>query len=705
MDPRDLTAVLIIGALAGLTLFAASYASMVWLARRRRVHALEAAEARPSPVLTALLWTCVTVAVACLARAVPAQLLLEREGLLSGEDLFAIKPRAGLVATYVASGPVVRAGEGLLRFRGHDGGDAVLAVRARRQLLEKELDLEESRPLESDPAVVRRADQAELLVRTGEQEEKLLASERDLILREAAERELEMKARRYRLEADAQDAEREVALGQASLRTARDGLAAAEALLARGLVSKLEVDRERESVLVLEGRLAHAEGRRASIALEEREVIRLGEEARSTVEGQLAARRGALEAAARDVASARQALERARAAVAEDRDRALAGREKRMRQIEAQIDECDGFLGGGQTVAAPFDGRIGFREPSPSSPPSDGGPLLVLYRPGRVRVKVRVPDQESFRADDLELELTALSTQTLKSPFTGEVIRRSPIAGGSLELEIACDPPDRVFRELAQGGTVPVRVAVRRPLAATPTFRVGAGFAAAAVLLGAARAVKRRRAQGALAGEAPAAPEPAVPQRLAFVEAERRAPALLGFVDLVEEPLLLALPAAGASGAGEAPSLPAPSEESFAGAPLPAQLYRLGAQLRQGVEATDVAPAVLERLDAALDEGGLQATGLVILGFGDRLRERPVAEAAMALLARGAEPPPRGRGLRPAVEDCARFLWILRTIGSARLNGALDRLERRLAAETRAAAARDGWSGPAIDALAARLGG
>src|SRR5262249_19231242 len=123
--------VLVLGMIGGLLCFVLVYGHTVW--RARRSTARGRAPTRFSSVLAATSSTCVVLAVAVLILAISNRSLSEVEGLLSGEDLFAVKPRAGLVASYVALGPDVRKGEVLLRFRSASDDQQQVDTRNRKR--------------------------------------------------------------------------------------------------------------------------------------------------------------------------------------------------------------------------------------------------------------------------------------------------------------------------------------------------------------------------------------------------------------------------------------------------------------------------------------------------------------------------------------------------------------------------------------------
>jgi len=677
MEAPDLTGVVVVGALVGLLFVALGYGQMVWLARQRRAQS----DPPRTPLLTALLWISASLAAASAAHALVSRTLPEREALLSGEDLFSVRPRPGLLASYAASGPEVRKGEVLIQFGGQDGEEALLAVRSRRRILEGELELERSRPLDLDPELVRRADTATLRLRELENRAKQLASERDGIVREVEQQRLAIGNRRFRIEQEDRAAARDLQQARESLDTQRKSLQSHEALFAGGMLSRLEITQERDAVKATEGRAAELSDRRILLERERQEVASLRSRTEATLAAQLGTRESEQKLVGAELLTAREASQAAEAALQQDRPRAQAQSEKRTRQIQVQIEECDALLSGRgkqAAVEAPWDGRIAFREPSPSSAPADNGPLLVMSRPGMLAVTVRLDPGEAGAAEgELEAEFHALDPARAAEEraggrtFAGRVAQRTLLPLGFVELRVPCEPDQRLVRQVAMGGSVPVRARLRRSLAGMLSFRIALSLSALAVLFGAARALRRRRQA---AREVPA-------------------PLVYGAVELLDDdfasPRLLSAPGAASTQVLtlSAPTQPLPPPR----APRDARwLTGLGARFRHEVESASVAPDFLHQLDHALRAGGYPATALVVAGFGNAIEKHSVARAAFSLLDR----PSLGdaAALGEAARDCALFLTVMRAIGSERLNGAIDHLRSGLLEAALGAAQRGGTS-------------
>lgn len=515
MGRTDLTTAIVVGAVVGLIFVALGHAQMVWLARQRRAPELGRRE-RPSPARTLLSWAAALVAALCLLRAATSRGLPDRPGLLVAEDLFTVRARPGLVGAFQSYKADVRRGEPLIRFTGQDGREAKLAIQDRRRQAALQLASERVRPLDFDAETARRADAARASIREHEDRVKQLVSERDAIAREGTSQRLGLDARRFAIEGQDRDAARELAPLQASLRTEKEAVRAAEELVTGGFISRLEFTRQRDAVGKLEGQVRQLGDRRSLLARERGELASLRSLAVAQLdrqlkdrEAELAAERAQLDAARADLKGASDDLER-------DRPRLVAEREKRLRQLEGELADWDALLDGRGpqlVVQAPWDGRVGFREPSPGAVPADGGPLLVAYRPRHVWAAVRLEPGEPGAARRLDAALIVQGGPAERDPvdrpgsgaepLAGTVVRRAALADGATELHVACDPPERVVRQLAMAGNVPVVARLTRPLATMPSF--WAGVASASLAAGLALYGPLRRRAGQLVAPRPAA--------------------------------------------------------------------------------------------------------------------------------------------------------------------------------------------------------
>jgi hypothetical protein len=192
----------------------------------------------------------------------------------------------------------------------------------------------------------------------------------------------------------------------------------------------------------------------------------------STTEGtytnQLALRSNELSALSRRIGLARQAVKEAAQKLDEDKTRAAAQREKRLKQVQIQIDELNTLLDATEatlSARAPWDGIVGFREPSPASVRSDVRPLLVLFQPGKISTRMQLPAAHApvHPGEKLDIRLRALTPEAVNTTIGGELVERVPLEDGTVELRITCHPPPSAVRDLAMGNTIPISVVIRRP--------------------------------------------------------------------------------------------------------------------------------------------------------------------------------------------------------------------------------------------------
>ena len=160
-----------------------------------------------------------------------------------------------------------------------------------------------------------------------------------------------------------------------------------ERAMAKGLIPQDEFEKRRERMNVLRSRQEELETRVGALRKERAQTTDLTSTTEGTHSNQLALRSNEISALNRRIGLARQAVKEAAQKLDEDKIRAAAQREKRLKQVQIQIDELNTLLDASEatlSARAPWDGVVGFREPSPASVRSDVRPLLVLFQPGKV---------------------------------------------------------------------------------------------------------------------------------------------------------------------------------------------------------------------------------------------------------------------------------------------------------------------------------
>jgi len=722
MATHDLTTVIVVGALVGLLFVAIGYAQVVWFTRQRPLRGARA-DAGRARLRTGARWCFTCLAALCLVRAWASRDLADHRAFLVGLDLFAVRPRAGYIAKYETSRAEVEKGQVLLRFTGEDGEEASLAARSRREQLLGELEIERNRPLELDPELLRRVDSAASSVRDAELRLKQLISERDAIAREANQQELALANRSYRVEQDGHAAEREIGPRRDSLETQRTELRMQERLLDAGLVSRLELARTRDAVKVAEGRIGQLRDEAGLFARERREVMKLRASADRTFAKQLADRTEAIASARVDVERSRESLASAEQTLERDRPRAADQRSKRLQQIAAEVAESEAIVEGHghrAVVEAPFSGVVGFREPSPSSPPADGGPLLVLYRPGTIGATVRLEQGEvGHLGSDLTARVEVSSPEgtgegTILLP--GAVAQRTMLPGGDTELWVSCEPSDRTVRALSMGGSVPAVLHLRQGLWHLPSWWIGIALAVVVLFVEVSlpsrsgRSTQEEMPKVPSCVDGPIAVSLTARQRIEGLLYRGR-PARAGRLGWprilrVSPPAQECLLGDGHEKAAIGTGLAVASENALGptaedGSSLrwfeeASRLPELGVAMRREIERGTLSADLVRRASEAA--GGYRSMVLLGAGFGASVDARSIERAALGMLAAAS-----AETLGDATQHCAVLLRLMRTLGAERLNGALDRLRAELVLVAVDIAERDGLSSERAATLVAPL--
>jgi hypothetical protein len=426
----------------------------------------------------------------------------------------------------------VHEGDALVTFYRKEQEEEVASYGRRREILQEEYDLIQSHPLEIDPSVLRAHERARGAIVKLEQQERNLLEERDAMVRDAPRQKLDNDSRRNRIDLTLSQIQHEVEQARVFLATARKGYDSAENLYKDGLVSQRELDLRNETLEISKSRLEQLLERQQMLEDERGEVNRLLVASEDTYDELLDSRQQYLFEVRDSLESARGNFVGAEDALTEDKGRARSIRDKRLRQIAIQIEECDAFLGEpGKTIAvdAPWDALVGFRTTSPASHMNDGSPLLVLYQPEQiwVRLHVTASQAQSMVGGDMKIALHALTSETMNKVFYGTILEATPLLNEVTELRIACDPPEAAIREVATGGTVPVSVNVRRT---STNFGWPLGLALGALVALPVTGIARRRRRGdngagPVAMTPPTEPTPPAPAPPAFTPPVPPAPA------------------------------------------------------------------------------------------------------------------------------------------------------------------------------------
>ena len=488
--------VVLLSSIAGLFAFALSNALYVLHTRHRRLTAKPTARSgvRVRNAITASL---ITLSVAVLGLAIPGPTLVDGRGWLSGESLFVVASKSGFVASFPNADHVVRKGDPVLQLSRDAGPEEIAAASNRRAQLAQDLEFARLEILRVDPLLL--ASQASEKGRLDD----LLERRRGLIesqqsqLRGAQQEKLGEQTKLDEVERDLQAARHELDQTEASFQAASASVEMTRKPEVRQALSKEDVIKREERAAVLRSRLDELRERVVLLTAQQKRLSVLSSTSDDTQTRHMTMRGTELEQIDREIAVARDRVQAAWQAIDEDKLRAGRQRDYRVRQIQLDMAEYDQLLHARESaldVRAPWDGLVGFREPSPGSARLSNRPLLVLYKAGTLSVRIHVAADQVWIGSALNVgvNMDALVPEAAGSSFAGKVVRAVRRSDGSAELQIAGDPPEPAVRELATGNSVPVHVVIRRlnPLAAAGIS--WAWWVAGALLVGCAFSEARR---------------------------------------------------------------------------------------------------------------------------------------------------------------------------------------------------------------------
>jgi hypothetical protein len=464
--------VVLLSSIAGLLAFAVSNALYVVHLRHRRV-ATRGEQPRSTRARRALIASAGAFGVLALALAIPGPKLVDGMGWLTGHDLFAVSSRAGFAASYPSADRDVRAGDVILQLMRDAGPDEMAAAASQRALLAQDLEFTKLETLRVDPLLLAaHSTEKDQLDDLTERRRGLVEMQESLV-RGQLRQELSDQGRVGDVEQELTGARFELEQTESSLTAAETSFAIATKSDVPGVFPRDEINRREERVSLLRSRREELREQIELLLREQTNLTALTAASQTTDSEQITLRSTELETIDAEIAASRDRLQAAWNAVEIDKVRAERQREHRIRQIELQMAEFDQLLdarAGTLDVRAPWDGRVGFREPSPASARLSNRPLLVLYKPGSIAVRMPVTaDRARLSGDsDVGIAMTALIPEASSSTFSGRVVQGTQLPDGSAELQITADPPAAAVRELASGTSVPVHVVVRRlnPLAA-----------------------------------------------------------------------------------------------------------------------------------------------------------------------------------------------------------------------------------------------
>jgi hypothetical protein len=489
--------VVLLSSIAGLLTFAASNALYVLHMRHGRLTAKFTGRSAMR-VRNAIAAALIAMSVVALCLAVPGPTLVDDRGWLSGDNLFVVSSRAGFTASFPNADHEIRKGDPVLELVRDAAPEEVAAAANRRAQLAQDLQFAQLEVLRVDPLVLAAQESSQSQLDALLERRRTLVENQHSQLRGAQQDKVGERVKLDEVERDLQAARHELDQTQASFNAASASVEMVHRPDLIGVLSKEDVIKREERAAVLHSRLDELHERIALLEDQQNRLQALTSTSDETQIKHMTMRSTELEDIERQIALARTQVQAAWKAIDEDKVRAERQRDFRARQIQLEIAEYDQLLHtreGALDVRAPWDGLVGFREPSPGGAHLSNRPLLVLYKPTSISVRIHVSADEAWLASasrEVGINMEALLPEAAGSAFAGKIIGGVRRPDGSAELRIVADPPEAAIRELATGSSVPVHVVIRRlnPLAA-----VGIGWAywlAGALIAGCAFSETRR---------------------------------------------------------------------------------------------------------------------------------------------------------------------------------------------------------------------
>ena len=724
--------IVVAGGVVGLLVFAFANAFRVILARRQAVRALQERPPRYVRLLRALVWAALFLMLLGALRLMPGRKVVNNQGLLYGDQLFSVMPRTGFLASYPDGKLEVEEGDTLVELKRDAGPDEIVVATNRREILKQELAVIEADALQVDPFVLRQFTVAENNVRDLEQRRRQVVEGMEALGREAPQQRLENATRTRRLDKEIQDLSHTIDQNNTSLTAARKVTRSAQELLDRGLVSADEHSEKLERARVLESRDRELRGRLELLTQERDQLATLTSASSDAYSGQLSRQRSRIAELDRLMVTSRTDLEKAQANVDVDLERARKQRENRLTQIRIQIEELSSFIDNPDStiaITAPWNAKVGFRDPSPASAAGFNRPLVVLYQDGMIGAQVHVASDTAFQInpDNALVSLRALTPQSINTPFDGKIVERTVLQDGIFQLKIAGAPPAAALKDLAMGATVPVSVIVRRPnmLASLP---VGWPLSIVlAILTGIAvsewRWRQRQKAADSAAeldtDEGPFGFESSTraPQRDRYQGAADNdffPESDVGMVDLrsVDDPK---------SGVGwvlpDRPRESAPSEVEEAdlvtssepeSTPNPSRrsadpLRLLGEDLRRGLAKGRLERKLLRKIEENFRDGGPAAVAPMAMGFGGLADATNLLDASCTSIAQLMASTSNNGQLESTVKEAARFVRVLKILSGPEDRETVDGFRRGLLAALWAAGSAAGRTDQELTHISRRL--
>jgi hypothetical protein len=424
-------------------------------------------------------------------------ILVEREGTLTAHGVFSVRTPAGLDVERLTSEREVKAGEPLAWFRSppRQAERGALDLRIQATQIERMVTLEGSLPVDSELARQELDLHAERRHLQAIRES--LASDRETILRDELRTRRSRTEQLERLEGDLARLAKEREQMHSLLELTQSRLAKAEALFRKDLVSGDSLDERRHEVATQAAEVSKLTSLTVAVGAERAQVQRSLEDLEAVGTEQVRALQNKIDA----VAAQAQALElRAgplQAALAADRRAAELRRQQRASQLALELEQLElqrNALDRTLTEAAPFSGRVVYRNPSPGLGKT-GTPQLALASGDAFRLRLRLPTYEARALARESVVTIELLPELPRRRFYGRPGAVTQLRGDASYriVEVVCDPPIEALKELVEGDTVAAELRWRPPLWAVPASWIGLALLALGGVLGLASRYRAAR--------------------------------------------------------------------------------------------------------------------------------------------------------------------------------------------------------------------
>ena len=469
--------------LIGFATYCVSYTVLIW--RRRNATSND----KPMP-FRGIFLAGIVLGLGLLSIGLIQREAIKSDGVVSGENLFAVRGIEQGQIVELANKGAVKAGDLLARFDAPHLNAELAELRIRESRLTSEVALLNLQPLPLNLDLIR--EQHTHVFEKGNYISSAdhLLSARETVMREPQLQILNKQEEIVRVEGFLQtnkhDVEQTVIRHGLSIRN----LNRERQLLTAGATTAHEVDKRAADVRTSDLELTKLRNRDKSLEAERSAL----QQSIKKLEELIAAQHKVIDARFQDSLEGDAKLTATRGSfeerLAKDRQRAVALREAEKKTLTLQAAESKArrqALEQQLAIYAPYAGHVVFRT-SFSTVPKTSAAVVVFAPENAFRFRARIPASqvEALReAGHIPIEVTeglpGLPERMFLARLHGTP-QPLPAEPGMVAVDLACDPPAEIVRALAEGDKIKVRLAWRAPLTAVTTAKYGLVLIAFGVL-------------------------------------------------------------------------------------------------------------------------------------------------------------------------------------------------------------------------------